>query len=141
MANSDQTGQGKGRALLRKLVVGVSLGTIATVGSGTAVHAQNDSAYESCSFALNLKSASAINRVLETFPNDPCVPVMLASLSPRELSRIDRDLVAALPRAQLRKVPREVLAQLDLPANLGSSTSPGNSGQQRPRAPRVNSQY
>ena len=105
---------------MRSLVLGASLGSIAVVGMPMAASAQGATA-ESCAFALKLRSASSVERMLENFPNDPCVPLMLGALPLRVLSRLSTQLIADLPRAQLRLVPRRVLQQLGLDPALGGA--------------------
>ena len=120
MSNPKQTA-GRGRAPgARALILGASLSTIAAVGMTTAPRAQS-AAEEACAGVLHLRSPFTVERVLRTFSDDPCIPIMLASLSPDLLSRINPDLVTALPREQLRNVPRSVLEILGIDPRLGST--------------------
>lgn len=93
--------------------LGASLGTVVIAGFVTSPMAQSPSE-EACAFVLELRSPYTVERILEEFPNDPCVPIMLAALSPQLLAKISPALIAALPRSQLRLVPKEVLDQLGL---------------------------
>jgi hypothetical protein len=97
-------------------LLGASMGTVILAGfSGPAL---GQSGEEACAFVLQLRSPYTVERVLEQFPNDPCIPVMLTTISPQLLARVSRAKVLALPASQLRRIPQEVLDQL----GGGSST-------------------
>lgn len=92
----------------RALVLGVSLSTIAIVGSASPSVAQS-AAEEACSTLFSLRSPFTIERVIQRFPNEPCIPVMLANLSPDILSRLNPDILSSLSPQQLRRIPQGVL--------------------------------
>jgi hypothetical protein len=103
------------------LLAGASLGTIA---AGLAAPAYAQSAEEACAFAASLRSVDTVSRVLSQFPNDACVPALLAEIPWRVLSRLDPELVASLPRSVLQQFPAEVLEEYGInPAALGSTRS------------------
>lgn len=104
---------------LRALVLGASLGALAMVGTPTMSLAQVSSVEQACAAVLTLRSPAAIEVVLTKYPYSPCVPLLLAALSARQLSRISPELVAELPRSQLRRIPSVVLEQLGLNGRLG----------------------
>lgn len=111
-----------GRApLMRSLVLGPSLAALTMVGTPPVSLAQTVSLEEACEAFLNLRSPAVIERVIVNYADHPCVPLLLASLPAENLSRISPQVVATLPRAQLRRIPGVVLEQLGLDGRLGSS--------------------
>ncbi|MET3900978.1 hypothetical protein ABIB57_004946 [Devosia sp. UYZn731] len=104
---------------LRALVLGSSLGALTIVGTPMASLAQDSSAAEACAAVLTLRSPAAIEGMLTQYAYSPCVPLLLAALNARQLSRISPELVAELPRSQLRRIPSIVLEQLGLNGRLG----------------------
>jgi hypothetical protein len=77
-------------------LLGASMGTVILAGfSGPAL---GQSGEEACAFVLQLRSPYTVERVLEQFPNDPCIPVMLTTISPQLLARVSRAKVLALQR-------------------------------------------
>jgi hypothetical protein len=111
--------KGRREASMRALVLSSALGALAMVGMPAASLAQGKSAQEACAAVLTLRSPRVIENVLTNYASDPCVPLLLAALSAKDLSRISPELVAKLPRAQLRLVPSVVLEQLGLDGRLG----------------------
>jgi hypothetical protein len=101
-------------ATLRALKLGTALsaGTIAVAGFAGPAQAQTTE--EACAFIVQLRSPYTIERVLQNFPNDPCIPVMLTSIRPDLLSRVSRDVILSLPTAQLDRLPAEVRDRLGL---------------------------
>ena len=83
---------------MRSLIIGSSLGALAVIGTPTVTLAQS-SAEEACAAVLALRSPSAVEYVIETYADHPCVPRMLAALPVRVLTRIDPRIVAELPRS------------------------------------------
>jgi hypothetical protein len=77
---------------------------------------------EACAFVYELRSPYTVERVLRQFPNDPCIPVLLESLPPQLLGRIDANIVANLPASQLGKISIEVLQTLGIQAAPGVTT-------------------
>ena len=92
-------------------LLGASLGTVVVAGFASPALGQSD---EACSFVLQLRSPYTVERILEQFPNDPCIPVMLTSISPQLLSRLSPAKIMALPASQLRQIPQEILAKLGI---------------------------
>jgi hypothetical protein len=82
------------------------LSSLAIAGA-TGVRAQSD-AEEACAAVLSLRSIYTVERVLERYPNDPCVPLMLSALSPDLLAKLNPDLIDALPPSQQRLIPDEI---------------------------------
>jgi hypothetical protein len=116
---------------MRALVLGSSLSALAMVGTPTVSLAQSSSLKEACAAVLTLRSREAIENLLINYGRSPCVPLLMAALNAQQLSRISPELVAELPRSQLRKIPSVVLEQLGLNGRLGdprgiSVLEPGN---------------
>lgn len=120
--------------------LGASLTSVAAATLTTPVMGQNPNE-EACAFVLELRSPYTVERVLSEFPNDPCVPIMLAGMSPRLLARISPELVAALPPSQLRRVPPEVLAKLGIRAPSTRSVAPTTNRPRPAPKPRNTSPY
>lgn len=106
---------------MRSLVLGPSLAVLTMVGTPPASLAQTASLEEACEAFLGLRSAAVIERVIANYAEHPCIPLLLASLPAENLSRISPQVVATLPRAQLRRIPSVVLEQLGLDGRLGNS--------------------
>jgi hypothetical protein len=104
----------------RALVLGASLSTIAVAGLTGAARAQT-AAEEACAAIMHLRSPLTVERVLRDFADDPCIPVMLTSLPPSLLSRIDAKLVEGLSPRQLRNIPAAVLEILGLNPSQGTT--------------------
>lgn len=108
---------------MRSLVLGPSLAALTMVGTPSVSLGQNATLEEACAAFLALRSPTVIERVIANYGEHPCIPLLLASLPAENLSRISPQVVATLPRAQLRRIPSVVLEQLGLDARLGSSRS------------------
>lgn len=109
-------------ASIRSLVLGSSLSALTLVGTLTPSMAQDDALRDACAAVLKLRDTRVIEQLLvEYAASSPCIPLLLSALSARDLSRINPDLVAALPRAQLRRIPSAVLEQLGIDGRLGDS--------------------
>ena len=106
---------------MRSLVLGPSLAVLTMVGTPSVSLGQSASLEEACEAFLNLRSPAVIERVIVNYADHPCIPLLLASLPAENLSRISPQVVATLPRAQLRRIPGVVLEQLGLDGRLGSS--------------------
>lgn len=106
---------------MRSLVLGPSLAALTMVGTSPISLAQTVSLEEACEAFLSLRSPAVIERVITNYADHPCIPLLLASLPAENLSRISPQVVATLPRAQLRRIPNVVLEQLGLDGRLGSS--------------------
>ena len=98
-------------------LLGASLGTV--VIAAFTGPAMGQAGEESCAFVSELRSPYTVERILRQFPNDPCVPVMLAALSPQLLRRVDVKLIRDLPASQLNKVPGDVLEDLGISPTRG----------------------
>jgi hypothetical protein len=116
---------------MRALVLGSSLGAIAMVGTPTVGLAQGSALEQACAAVLTLRSSAAIENVLVNYSNSPCVPLLLAALSPERLSRISPAIVAELPVSQLRRIPIAVLTQLGIRAPQGTTRSVSVPGPRR----------
>ncbi|GLQ58001.1 hypothetical protein [Devosia nitrariae] len=120
---------------MRSLVLGPSLAVLTMVGTPSVSLGQNASLEEACEAFLNLRSPAVIERVIVNYADHPCVPLLLASLPAENLSRISPQVVATLPHAQLRKIPRVVLEQLgisaryDEPRSVPTQRAPTNASQ------------
>ena len=113
----------------RALLLGASLSTLAIVGATAGARAQS-AAEEACAAVLNLRSIYTIERVIERFPNDPCVPLMISSLSPQLLGKLNPELVNALPPSQQRLIPDEIRDMIGVDQGPGTRRSiPGYSTQ------------
>lgn len=120
MSNPKQTSR-RGRSTgARALILGASLSTIAVVGMTSAPRAQS-AAEGACASVLRFQTVFRVERVLRRYGDDPCIPYMLAALSPGLLSRIDRELVMGLPPEQLENIPRAVLEIVGIDPRLGST--------------------
>ena len=100
-------------------LLGASLGTL--VIAGFTGPAMGQAGEEACAFVMELRSPYTVERILRQFPNDPCVPIMLAAIPSHLLRRIDVDLIQDLPASQLRKVPGDVLEEIGISSTRGVS--------------------
>lgn len=101
------TKQGKLASLL-----GASIGTVVIAGfTGPAL---GQSGEEACAFVAELRSPYTVERILRQFPNDPCVPVMLAAIPAELLHRVDLELIQDLPPSQLGKLSDDLLEDLGI---------------------------
>lgn len=110
----------------RMKLLGVLLG-LAFFGQGSLPAGAQSSAEETCAAALSLRYPGHIERAIQMFPQDPCIPVMLSALPARVLSQLSPELVASLPRSQLERIAPEVLAALGIRLPAPSSRSVGAS--------------
>ena len=109
-------------ASIRSLVLGSTLSAVTLVGTVTPGMAQDDELRRACAAVLRLRDTRVIEQLLvEYAASSPCIPLLLSALSARDLSRINPKLVAALPRAQLRRIPPAVLEQLGIDGRLGDT--------------------
>lgn len=117
-------------ASIRSLVLGSSLSALTLVGTVTPSAAQDDALRNACAAVLRVRDTRVIEQLLvEYAASSPCIPLLLSVLSARDLSRINPNLVAALPRAQLRRIPPAVLEQLGIDGRLGDTRGIYTEGQ------------
>jgi hypothetical protein len=103
-----KVGTGARQQVQLRLMLGASLGTV-VIGGFTASSAMGE---EACAFIATLRSPYTVERLLEQFPNDPCIPVMLSSIPPSLLARVSHTAIAALPPSQLKLLPKALLDEI-----------------------------
>lgn len=65
--------------------------------------------------AASANDPKAVEKFLDSYPNDPSIPDLLTALPPRVLSRITPAAFAKVPPPLLVQIPRPVALQLRLP--------------------------
>lgn len=133
MTNNRPTARGGKHKFNRSALIGASFSSLVVVGLAGGVGAQpvNQAMMDECRVAMSLRSASTVTRVLEKYPDDPCMAYLLGGLDPKTLAKLPTEAVAGLSKNVLKLVPKEILAQFGIAG--------GYSGPRR--APTAHSQY